>query len=826
MRNLLLALFLAPALCFSQATLSGNLSDEKGEPLPFASVYLKGSTIGTTTNVKGEYALQLAAGTHNVVFQYIGYQAKTMTIEIGRTAQRLDVSLKQEAIQMSEFVVSSKAEDPAYPIIRKAIEKREYYRDQVPQYRCETYVKGNIAMLDAPKKIMGQDIGDLEGTLDSNRRGILYLAESRSILYFDKPDKYREEMISTKVSGNDQGFGFNRAQDMDFSPYDSYSNLGRRIVSPIAPNALGYYKYKLVGTFQDNDGRTINKIKIIPKRSEDPVYRGHIYIVDGLWNVQSTDFILLQSAIKQPGLDTLFIKQTFVPMAGTQDVWRVFSNNISFKAGALGFKMKGTFNSVLSNYNIDPKLEKQFFGKEVFVVREGANEKSREYWDSLRPIPLTSEETVDYVKKDSLQILRKSKPYRDSIDRKNNKLSVMELLTGYDYQRSYYRESFNVASPLSRIQFNTVQGLTATLDMTYSKNYDDYGMKWFYINPRIQYGFADQQFRGEVIFAKKLEGVHNTTIRASAGRWATQFNPENPISPTSNSIATLVSRKNYLKIYDRTYARIGLSRELVNGIYFSGNLEYAQRDPLVNNTDFSFKDRNNSERPAFWSNDPRNQVGNLRSFREHQAMLLNFNFRFRFGQEYMTYPGRKYSSGAKGPDLNLGFRAGLPILGSDVDFYQVRLGIEENYLPIAAIGYSEYLIRAGGFFGRKKMEFMDYQHFNGNLTLVGDPENYLNGFFKMPYYTNSTNSSFLTLSYQHHFEGAVLDWIPLVKKLGWKLVVGANYLRTGEGRSHNEFNLGIENIGVGVFRLFRVDYVLARSGNGAYQPGVVLGIGL
>jgi hypothetical protein len=65
MRNLLLALFLAPVLCFSQATLSGKLSDEKGESLPFASVYLKGSTTGTTTNAKGEYAIHWLSGQNN-----------------------------------------------------------------------------------------------------------------------------------------------------------------------------------------------------------------------------------------------------------------------------------------------------------------------------------------------------------------------------------------------------------------------------------------------------------------------------------------------------------------------------------------------------------------------------------------------------------------------------------------------------------------------------------------------------------------------------------------------------------------------------------------
>jgi hypothetical protein len=72
----------------------------------------------------------------------------------------------------------------------------------------------------------------------------------------------------------------------------------------------------------------------------------------------------------------------------------------------------------------------------------------------------------------------------------------------------------------------------------------------------------------------------------------------------------------------------------------------------------------------------------------------------------------------------------------------------------------------------------------------------------------------------------VLDWIPLVKKLGWKMVAGAHYLRTPEQKGYTEFNVGIENIGFGIFRLFRADFVLAQVRNEGYKPGVVIGIGL
>ena len=814
-------LFLLFSLVITQlhAQLSGILSDAGGQALPFASIYLKGSTTGTTTNVNGEYTLYLNPGTYDVVFQYIGYEQKTLSVTMTREPQKLNVSLKEAAVELSEFVVRSNAEDPAYPIIRAAIKKREFYRTQVEEYRCDAYVKGNIAFAQTPKKIMGQEIGTMGGMLDSTGKGIIYLSESRSNLFFRRPDQYREEMIYSKVSGNDQGFGFNRAQDMDFSPYESYSELGRRIVSPIADNALFYYKYKLIGTITDEQGRAIKKIQLIPKRSEDPVYRGYIYIVDQDWAVQSADFMLLQSAIKQPGLDTLWIKQVFLPIDNTEDVWRTFSVNIKFKAGALGFKLIGNFTSILSNYNIKPAFGEKFFTKEVFIVKEGANDKTQAFWDTLRPIPLTEDEMKDYTKKDSLQVLWNSKSWKDSVDRKNNKFTVMKLLTGYTYSRSYYRENFNIASPLGTIQFNTVQGYNASLNLSYNKNFDEYNIKWYRLNAAVNYGFSEKEFRASGSYLRQFEGIHRSQLSIGGGRQAVQFNPNEPITPMVNSIYSLLSRHNYMKLYDKVFARVGFGRELTNGIRLNSSLEWANRRSLENTTDQSWYQRDDPNRRAYTENVPSILAQN---FDRSRALTLNLAFSFRPGQKYYTYPGRKYVAEVNGPEYFLNYRGGF----GDVNYHLISLAIEEDNLPLGAWGYSAFRVQGGSFVKRKSLEFMDFMHFNGNQTILGDQERYMNSFLLLPYYEYSTDRAFFQAHWQHHFEGAILDWIPLIKKLGWKLVLGGHFLQVEQKKSYYELTAGIENVGFGVFRLFRFDMAASRQAGGKWNVGPVFGISL
>lgn len=84
-------------------TLTGTVTDEKGELLVGASVVLEGTTKGTFTNERGTYILELedADKSGNLVFSYVGYEKQTVAIA-GRTT--ISIVLK-EAGTLSEVVV-------------------------------------------------------------------------------------------------------------------------------------------------------------------------------------------------------------------------------------------------------------------------------------------------------------------------------------------------------------------------------------------------------------------------------------------------------------------------------------------------------------------------------------------------------------------------------------------------------------------------------------------------------------------------------------------------------------------------------------------------
>ena len=113
-----------------------------------------------------------------------------------------------------------------------------------------------------------------------------------------RPDKISERMISSKVSGNSRGFSWNQASDMLINMYENSFILEglseRPFVSPIANNAFLFYDYDLVGVIQEGD-LLINKIKLLPKRTTDPVIDGHIYIIEDQWRIHSVDAIIVKS---------------------------------------------------------------------------------------------------------------------------------------------------------------------------------------------------------------------------------------------------------------------------------------------------------------------------------------------------------------------------------------------------------------------------------------------------------------------------------------------------------------------------------------------------
>ena len=812
-KNLLSLLFIAFSTIAS-AQIVGTITDQKNEPLPFVNIILENTYKGTTSNDDGYYELNISEPkTYTIVYTYLGYKTVKKEVTINKFPYTIDVALEEESISLSEVVINSE-ENPANVIMRQVIAKRKENLEKINSFKADFYSRGLIRIKDAPEKILGQDVGDFGG-LDSTRSGIIYLSETISKIQYLSPNKLKEKITASKISGNNNGFSFNSALDVDFNFYNNTIEFGNEIISPLANNAFGYYRYKLEGIFYDDRGNLINKINVIPKRENDPVFAGTIYIVEDQWTLYALELDLTGVQARIPAADILSLKQSF-SYSESNDVWALISQSLDFKYKFLGFKGDGRYTAVYSNYEFNAPLTRKDFGRELVAFEDKANKKDSLFWKTIRPVPLTLEERTDYTKKDSIQIVRESKPYLDSIDGVNNKFKLGSLL-GYTYQNSLkdYRVGYDI--PFGGLQFNTVQGYTAKANVFFTKNYDDF-KRFFRVNADIQYGFSDERLRATGALSYKFNNTSRAFLTLSGGIETQQFNPSIPITPFINSISTLFFEDNYMKIYDRSFIQLNYSEELFNGFRLYSGLSFERRKPLFNTTEQVYI---NDDTDAYTSNNPLNETAfGVAPFKTHNIIKANVRAQINFGQEYLSYPDSKFNIGNDAyPTLTLSYEKGFGATNSDYNFDQVKARLFQSF-NIADKGRFRYNLRVGKFFNADDIAFMDYQHFNGNQTHVSTEGNYTNVFNNLDYYAGSTNDAYLEVHTEHDFSGFLLGKVPLLNKLNFNLVVGAHLLATPDFKPYQEYTVGIDNIGWGKWRFLRVDYV--HSYQSGFQSDAIL----
>ncbi len=820
-RNIHALLFLCFAAGFSvYPQVTGTVTNARGEPLPYVNIYLEGSVTGTITNENGFYELDISRpGSYEIVFQYLGYQKTNKNIHPESFPFELNAVLREESISLQEVLISSE-DNPANEIMRNAISAREQNRQKVSEYTAEFYSRGIWRLQNAPEKILGQEVGDLGGSLDSTRSGVIYLSETLSEIAYRAPDDFKEKILASKLSGNDNGFSLNSAREANISFYNNTVNLNSNLISPLADYAFDYYRYQLEGLFYTSDGRLINKILVTSKRPGSRVFSGYLYIEENSWQIYGVELRTTGEAMNVPVIEQLFIKQNY-NFAEEADMWVPVTQTVDFEFGMFGITGNGRFTAVYRDYDFSPDFDRNTFSKEILSFTPEANKKDSLFWSRYRPIPLTAEESTDYNKKDSIQEIRNSRTYQDSVDRVRNRFRLSNLVFGYTYRNSFEDWSLSFNSPIWNTYVNTVQGFNSTLKTSYRKSTGDSSGEYWRIFSSMNYGLSEDRFRIAGGFQQQFNSISRPVLVISGGSITKQFNENEPISESINGILTNYFNRNYMKLYDLQFFRLKYSREWFNGFNASVSGGIEKRRPLFNNRTTFWIDRKGVD---FTSNNPLEPFNyGSAPFEEHHMIWLNVSGKVHFGQEFYSYPGYKLNvPNEKYPVLSFSYDKGLAASIGDYDFDHLELGLGQE-LVVRDKGRLGYTVKAGTFFNDNHLAFTDYKHFIGNQTPVGTTPNYLDRFLLLPYYQYSTGENYLEGHLEHNFKGWILGRIPGINLLNLNLVVGTHQLYTAIHNPYREVSLGLDNIGFGKFRFLRLDYVVSFT-NGRRDTGFIFGL--
>lgn len=851
---------LLPLLLTVQFTMAGglrgNIKSDDGSDLGYATIYVKQTGSGTTTNENGLYDISLPPGQYEIVFQYVGYETQTHTVTIGEGYAELNIVMKSQTVVLQNITVRAGKEDPAYTIMRKAIAKAKYHSQQLDFYSAQVYIKGTGQLKDYPwllKKEM-----EKEG-VEKDR---VYISESVSEIEYKRPNTFKEKTISVYSDGKD-----NNTSPNGYIFGSFYSPEIVETVSPLSPKAFSYYRFEYEGTFKDRNYE-VSRIKVTPRSRGDNVVEGMLFIVEDAWSIHSLDFTTTKLGIK------FHMKQVYAPIE--DKAWLPVSHRYQVDAKVFGFEFEANYLATLSNYKIelnkelfvedmeliDEKLEKEKAkvvesrfsketqdlqkrmesGKEITrkelktIVKEYEKQekkaqeepevvsnytqlrdsisfkKDTAYWNAIRPVPLTKAEIKGYVKVDSMAVIEKKKEAGDTTkQRKHKGFQPWDLITGDNYKITKH-SNFSIETPTGG--FNTVEGFNLIYKVRFGTILQDTNKTRLLISPTFRYGFSRERAAGKLNFSLRNK---NYRFNLEGGRYIKQFNADEAILPPINTISTLFFERNFMKIYQRDFIEARFAKNITPKLSLHATVEWAQRSTLINTSNFKLVDRDRIE--GYTSNNPYSAELNTEIVTpDHTALISTINLSARPWLKFRIRNGRKSAIDNSSPVLRFAYSKGIDALSSDVNFDHIETGIKHT-LDIGVRGRLDFDLSAGMFLNNRSVYFMDYKHFAGNLTFI-TTSSPVGSFRLLDYYKYSTNDKYFTGSVHYQFRRFFATALPYARMLGIRENVFVNYLATPSSRNYTELGYSVD----GILRIFRVEAAAAFE-NGKYIDwGIRVGI--
>ncbi|MBS1489458.1 MAG: carboxypeptidase-like regulatory domain-containing protein [Bacteroidetes bacterium] len=851
----------------------GLVKAADGTALPYASIYVKQTGTGATTDQNGYYELPLEPGHYEIIYKYLGYEAATRIVEVAKDFIELNIVLKEQNILLQGITVTAAKEDPAYTIMRKAIAKAKFHTQQLDTYSAKVYIKGKGKLRDYPwlaKKML-----EKEGITKDR----LFITESVNEIKYTRPHKYEQKVVAIYTQGKDQNGSPNQYFFGSF-----YEPEIAETVSPLSPKAFTHYKFEYLGTFKDA-GYDISKIKVTPRSKGDSVFEGTIFIVENEWSIHSLELMATKLGIH------FKVKQIYHPIEEkdhpndpTRQVWMPVSQEAIVTGKVFGFDFIGSYHATVKEYKIklnpalvvamdviDEKLEKeeakkikkQFSqknqqikqrlenGKEItakelkqltkayekaeqkeqkepdvvsesrYKVDSTAYKKDSSFWANIRPAPLDKEEIRGYKKTDSLNEVQRKRDEGDTLhSKKHHKgFSPFDIVTG-NYYSVGKSASFQIHFPWGG--YNTVEGVNAIYRVSYYKRWVKKDSlhpekrpdtRRLEISPTFRYAFAREKLTG---FLRADYRTRTARITLSGGRYIQQFNSDEPIHPFINTFTTLFQGQNWMKLYERDFVDVNFRKQFNGKYFFRTQWSLARRHELFNNNNYSFNERSHTQ---FTANAPVNVELPNTSFQPHTALIGSVGLEARPWQKFRIWNGNKYNANRPSPTFTFDYKKGFSqLFGSDVDYDLLEVGFKES-MRTGITGQLDLNLKAGKFLNTRSMYFMDFKHFAGNQTpfITSDPAG---SFRLLPYYTYSTHDQYFSANVHYHFRKFLVTRIPRARLLGISENFFVNYLATPHSNHYTELGYGLN----GILRLFRLEFATSFQ-NGTYiSNGFRIGI--
>ncbi|MDR1876325.1 MAG: DUF5686 and carboxypeptidase regulatory-like domain-containing protein [Flavobacteriaceae bacterium] len=699
-----------------------------------------------------------------------------------------------------------KKENPAYTILQELWKRRRtnglanFENYQYKEYEKIEFDLNNIDSTFISKKIFRKlsiSTQDID-TLDISGKTYIpvFLNESISdIVGQNIPTKREKSFLrGNKASGipnNDIVSNTVKNLYKDVNIYDNVLNFfNKGFTSPIATVGFSVYDYLLADTVMV-DGVQCYYIKYKPRRNNELTFKGDLYITKDTYAVKQ---VTLQST---SGINVNFVKDIYMELDYDNINDSIFvplrnytvldMSLITKKDGAKGMFAKRTLT--YNDYQFDkPQKEiETLLDKQWEPMSEGAYDKEDDFWAENRPERLGEDDKKAYELVDKVS---KTRLFRNIVD------GVQVLSSGY----INIGNVVDIGDLYQSFGFNEVEGLRLRAGArTYFTPNDMWRLEAY-----TAYGFKDEQLKYGAEARFMFNKFNRFTIGVGTKRDIIQLGvsltESEGIMTRSFASSSIISRgdNEFLSSVNQTNVFLSIEPWKNVQLRLDGTSQYIK-----------------SANPEKFNIGYHNKEWNIKE--DLYDSHLTLSLEARPGAKYSRYGLDRYEHTTLAPTIILKYIKGIKgVFNSGFDYDKIQALYSQPILW-GPVGKTNVTFEFGKSFNKLPLSLLGVIPGNQSYGIISTTFSQLN-------YYDFVTDIYSALHVEHHFNGRIFSYIPLLKKLQFREIVffrgawgdisegsknmnASNIIYTAPNKDiYYEYGFGIENIGLGNLRIFRVDF--------------------
>lgn len=772
------------------AQVSGRVIDAKTrEALDFVNVFYDGKNVGEQTDADGRFVIREDSAWTQLTISSMGYVTKVIPLKYGKN-KNLTIKLEPEPRTLSEVTVSAKRgkysrkNNPAVELMRKVIAHKNTADIRSNDYYSYTkYERMTTSVNEVTDKVFDEGefkkfafLKDHVERCPQTDKLILPITvnEIVSEVFYRKDPKTEKVLIKAESNKgineliNTGDILTTMLKDV-FTDVNIYDNECRLLQypfkSPIADNAIGFYRYYLQDTIKIENDSVID-VGFLPNNQQDFGFSGHVYVMkDSTYQVRRVTLnIPRRSDVNF--VENMIITQDLITLPSGERIAEVNDMLVELKVAFAIGKFNVQRVTRLSDISTEPIADR------VFKMIKGPSKKDPDaemqgdnFWQKYRKVEMTKSESnidafINKIKsiKGFKYIIFVAQAFIENFVETSDSLATNKVDIGPINTMISQNHYDGLRLRLSAL---TTANLSPHL---FASGYLAYGTKTnnWYGRAQLTYAFNKKAYLPREFPQNNL----------TAYFWDDIMTPFDKFIPTDKDNVFTSLRTNKVDQYNHTREfHINYTREYENGFKYYLQYTNTRNRPV----DALFYQRLGSSAYDLDGNlnpeaDITSPINDSRYWvRQLQTSEFKAGISFEPGAVYINTKQRRIRFNKEAPILSLSHTLGLNgFLGGHYTYNVTELGIFKR-LWLGSFGKMDFDVKAGAQWNKVPFPLLIHPAANQSYIIEDFTFNLISNL-------EFLNDRYATLIYEWDLSGKLFNRIPLLKKLKWRELIGLNVL--------------------------------------------------